>query len=282
MNDSYSSFNSDQKPRPLNQPSAASLNDRIDTSYIDIAQDDNSMLASLTRQMVEAVGRYVTPRQMLGVLRVLKALTLCFLVLTMIADLMYLALLEIFAIEDVRALAGGSRDTFIRCYALFLSVLGIAIEFDITKIVKHFSGLRGFIPRGLLLYFISTLTRPHPIEQDQIDNGASQYQYVYGDDDANYNYNNGDDDANGYAYYNQNVTQTEEVEIPRSAVIFQSVTAFMLGVCAVIYLVFGLFCFDRFTSRAFLSNKDPLVTTAIPQPPGMQHAETRSEDSDVV
>lgn len=34
------------------------------------------------------------------------------------------------------------------------------------------------------------------------------------------------------------------------------------------YFAFGLLCFDRFTSKAFLSTKNPLITTAIPQPNG--------------
>ena len=35
--------------------------------------------------------------------------------------------------------------------------------------------------------------------------------------------------------------------------------------CSLVYLVLGLLCFDRFTSRAFLSHKDPIASTAIPQ-----------------
>ena len=38
------------------------------------------------------------------------------------------------------------------------------------------------------------------------------------------------------------------------------------GLCAIGYLVCGLLCFDRFTARAFLSNDDPRITTAIPTP----------------
>jgi hypothetical protein len=38
------------------------------------------------------------------------------------------------------------------------------------------------------------------------------------------------------------------------------------GLCAIIYFIFGLLCFDRFTSKAYLSSNDPLVSTAIPQP----------------
>lgn len=49
---------------------------------------------------------------------------------------------------------------------------------------------------------------------------------------------------------------------------FSPVSPINRGLCAVAYFVFGLLCFDRFTSRAFLSTKNPLVTTAIPQPNG--------------
>lgn len=35
--------------------------------------------------------------------------------------------------------------------------------------------------------------------------------------------------------------------------------------CALVYLILGCFCFDRFTSRAFLSQKDPITSTSIPQ-----------------
>ena len=34
--------------------------------------------------------------------------------------------------------------------------------------------------------------------------------------------------------------------------------------CSFAYLLFGMLCFDRFTSRAFLSTQDPVASTAIP------------------
>jgi hypothetical protein len=34
--------------------------------------------------------------------------------------------------------------------------------------------------------------------------------------------------------------------------------------CSFAYLLFGLLCLDRFTSRAFLSTQDPVASTAIP------------------
>lgn len=34
--------------------------------------------------------------------------------------------------------------------------------------------------------------------------------------------------------------------------------------CALGYLVCGLLCFDRFRAKAFLTTRDPRITTAIP------------------
>ncbi|KAL3772362.1 hypothetical protein ACHAW5_010364 [Stephanodiscus triporus] len=52
--------------------------------------------------------------------------------------------------------------------------------------------------------------------------------------------------------------------VPSSAVIFQMVSSCVLACCSFAYLVFGLLCLDRFTSRAFLSTQDPVASTAIP------------------
>lgn len=251
------------RTQPLNPqtPSAASLNDRLNTSYIDIAPDDSSMCASLTRFIVDTVGTLITPRQMLGVLRVLKAITLSFLVLTIAADLMYICLLEVFAKEMIRKQVGGSRDLIIRVYGLLLSFLAIGVEFDIGKISKNFLGLKGFVPRGMLLFFIATLTRAHPIADSLSNAGGSNNKS--GSDDV---YAAADDNAatDDYTYK----MQQEAADLPYSAIAFQQVTSYVLGLCAVAYFVFGLLCFDRFTSKAFLSTKNPLVTTAIPQPNG--------------
>ena len=214
------------RQQPLNPPAAsanaASLNDRLNTSYIDIPQEDKTMFASLTRAIVDLVGTLVTPRQMLGFLRVLKAITLSFLVLTIAADLMYMCLLEVFATEAVRTRVGGSRDTIIRIYGLVLTFLAMGIELDVAKISKHFLGLKGFIPRGVLLFFIATLTRAHPIDNSFYDTGSSSSN------------NGGDDDL--YAAADDNAAtddvtykmQQEAADLPYSAIAFQQVTAYTL------------------------------------------------------
>lgn len=221
----------DTRQQPLNPPTktsgnAASLNDRLNTSYIDIPQEDDSIFASVTRVVVELVGTFVTPRQMLGCLRVLKAVTLSFLVLTVAANLMYMCLLEIFATDAVRTRVGGSRDTVIRLYGLALTFLAMGIELDTGKVAKHFLGLKGFIPRGLLLFFIATLTRAHPIDSSfYYDGSSSSNNNNNGGDDDQYA---GDDDGNGATDDVTYKMQQEAADLPYSAIAFQQVTAYTL------------------------------------------------------
>lgn len=222
-----------QSPRnqPLTPIQPTSLNDRLNTSYIDVPVDDTSWHAALTRGIVEFVGTMVTPKQMLGVLRVLKAITLSFLVLTIAADLMYMSLLEVFASESLRAQVGGKRDTIIRFYGLVLSAIAIGIEFDVSKITKNFSGLKGFIPRGFLLFFIATLTRAHPIVNNfaggsKSSSSSSSSNYANANDDAYADDANGDDVAatDDYTYH----MQQEAADIPYSSIVFQQVASSIL------------------------------------------------------
>ena len=220
----------DSRQQPLNPQqkspaNAASLNDRLNTSYIDIPQEDESMFATVTRVIVEVVGTFVTPRQMLGFLRVLKAVTLSFLFLTVAANVMYMCLLEIFATDAVRTRVGGSRDTVIRLYGLVLTFLAMGIELDSGKVTKHFMGLKGFIPRGLLLFFIATLTRAHPIDSSfYYDGSSSNGNNNNGGDDDQY----GDDDGNGATDDVTYKMQQEAADLPYSAIAFQQVTSYTL------------------------------------------------------
>ena len=74
-----------EKEKPLNAINNSSLNSRLLTEYIDVAEDDDSFQAACIRQTTQLVGRCISPKQMLGILRVLKAITLCFLTLTAVA-----------------------------------------------------------------------------------------------------------------------------------------------------------------------------------------------------
>ncbi|KAG7346882.1 hypothetical protein IV203_005951 [Nitzschia inconspicua] len=254
-----------------------SLNDKLDINYVDLGKCDDSWSARYTKFVTGFVGDYVTPRQLLVVLRVLKAVTFSFLILTLCADLMYIVFLEVLATKEVKDIVGGRRDMIIRVYGLILTVAAIAIEVDASFIVKAFYGFKGYLARGFLLFFISAITGAHPLQMDQKErNGypaANNNQASYSDDAA---YANADDavvddaaanDAADAVYDDLYYKEGSNVpDIPNSVVVFMMVTSFVLGLCAIIYFVFGAFCLDRFTSRAYLSNNDPLVSTAIPQP----------------
>lgn len=221
------SYFMEDRSEPLN-PKNASLNDSLQTQYLDLDEEDDSFLASTTRFISNFVGSICTPKQVLGLLRVLKAVTLSFLILTILADLTYIVFVELVSSKEVKEMAGGGRDTILRLYGLALSVLGLAIELDYTRIVKKFSGLKRFIPRALLYFFIAQITGSHPMSMYYSSNSDSSNgddQQYYGDDDAAQN--NGDDDAAAAAYSS---ATTSEPEIPSSAVGFQRVTSFVLYV----------------------------------------------------
>lgn len=221
-----------------------SLNDRLNTNFVNVATDDTSVDARVTRAITSFVGNFVTPRFLLVLLRILKAITFCFLILTLAANLMYIVFLEVAAVKQVKEMAGGRRDMIIRIYGLALIGVAICIELDYAAVVKSFYGFKGFIPRGLLLFFISAITGAHPLHVSN-NNGQA---FAMDDDDSFY----------------------AESDIPQSAIVFQMVTSFIIGLCAIAYFVFGCLCLDRFTSRAFLSTNDPLVSTAIPRPSAVE------------
>ena len=195
-----SSYFLEERSKPLH-PSNASLNETLQTEHLDVASEDESVLANLTRSICRIVGYLLTPRQVLALLRVLKAITLSFLVLTVLSSLMYVAFVELLASDEVKRMSGGSRDIIIRFYGLVLSFIGLAVELDYSKVVKKFAGLKGFIPRALLYYFIVQITGSHPIlleySKNANDSGEVDDEYV-------------------------------AIQIPSSAVGFQKVTSFVL------------------------------------------------------
>lgn len=200
------------------------LNDRLLAQHTDVPDDDTSCQANLVRLICRFVASILTPRQVLGIIRVLKAVTFCFLVLNIVSNLMYLIFVHIVANREVRDMAGGARDTIIRLYGIVLCLLALAVEIDVTKVVKKFSGLKGFIARSMFMFLIASITSSKPIfskdlyvKQVQTDD---VYQKNY-DDQAN-----GDDAAGDDKAYYQAYDPTSK--IPSSAVNFQMVTAFVL------------------------------------------------------
>jgi len=216
---------------------ATALNDRLLAQHTDVPEDDDSCSANLVRTICHIVGLVLTPRQVLGIIRVLKAITFCFLVLNILSNGMYIIFVHMLGTAAVRSMAGGVRDTVIRTYGLGLCLLALAVEVDISKVVKKFSGLKGFIPRALFMFLISAITSSHPIYDKSMYSSSGGYvqNNYYGDDDANNYANNGDDDnyqgddANGaYNKYGQEKYYDPSSEIPQSAVNFQMVTSFVL------------------------------------------------------
>jgi hypothetical protein len=215
-----------------------SLNDKLDINYVDLGKSEDSWGAQYTKFVTGFVGEFVTPRQLLVVLRVLKAVTFCFLILTLCADLMYIFFLEVLATREVKDIVGGRRDMIIRVYGLILTCCALAIEVDASWIVKAFYGFKGYLARGFLLFFISAITGAHPLQVDQTerkDYSAENNQVNYNDDAAAAN---GDDaavddaaadDAAAAVYDDLYYQEASTVpDIPDSVVVFMMVTSFVL------------------------------------------------------
>ena len=224
------------------------LSDTLNTAYIDIQEEDQSLMSNCVRWIASYVGSCFSPHIMLVILRLLKILTTLFLVFTIFSNLMYLSFVALFVDKDVIAKIGGSRDTIIRLYGLLLLAIALIVELDITNFMKSFVGLKPFIPRSFLLFFIAVITNSPNLHDYH---NAAQFD-SYATDDV---YNNDDT-------YDQLVSQS----IPGSTVVFQTVTTFVLSFCAIWYFLLGLMCFDRFTPKAFISRLDPVQTTVIQTP----------------
>lgn len=153
---------SNQKVASAKSINISGLNRRLRTEFIDVAPNDESVGASLTRGIVGIVGACFTPRQILVALRLLKAVTVSFLGLTMAANIVYISLVE-FVSDSYTSnpYFGARRDTILRIYGLFLSLLALFIELD-KFVMKNFKVCKGFLARFVLLFFVSTVTYCHP------------------------------------------------------------------------------------------------------------------------
>lgn len=206
---------------------ATALNDKLLAQHTDVPEGDESCGANLVRTICHIVGLVLTPRQVLGIIRVLKAITFCFLVLNILSNSMYIIFVHAMGTSAVRTMAGGPRDTIIRIYGVLLCLVALAVEVDFSKVVKKFSGLKGFIPRAMFMFLIAAITSSHPI-YDKSAYSSQANAYNNGNDDGNGDDANGDDgnDDGGNAYASQYYDPSSE--IPSSAVNFQMVTAFVL------------------------------------------------------
>jgi hypothetical protein len=224
---------------PLNIQTTT-LNEKLNTDYIDLGGvDADGIQAQTTKAIAGWVGDVITPRQLLIVLRILKAVTFCFLLLTVVADLMYIIFLEVLATRDVRDIVGGRRDLIIRVYGLLLAGVAIAIEVDVAWVVKAFYGFKGFVARAALLFFVANITGAHPLQQDQLQQNKAYAEWVSNQGSNNNNqYDDGasanDDGAvamdDGTVVYDDlYYIETNTVpDIPDSVIVFQMVTSFIL------------------------------------------------------
>mmetsp|Transcript_48937 Transcript_48937/g.59017 ORF Transcript_48937/g.59017 Transcript_48937/m.59017 type:complete len:256 (-) Transcript_48937:823-1590(-) len=223
---------------PPSVSSNEGVNERLNTEHLNLDPNDNSHLASLTRFVAGIVGRCCTPYQIIVVMRVLKAVTFCVLMLNIAADIMYIVFVDI-----IYAKYGNGWQIFVlRCYGAALSTMAVTLELDLAGFVKNFPGLKRFIPRSLFLFFIATIT-------DADLEGRT--------------YNQNDDDNDRYQQDDQLKNYLNDV--PMSAIVFQATTSWILTLCACCYFSLGLLCCDRFTSKAFVSARDHIATTQIIQ-----------------
>ena len=124
-------------PVAMDSTKTTSLNEKLDTNYVDLGgAEEDSYGAKYTKTVTGFVGQFVTPRQLLVLIRILKAVTFVFLILTLAANMMYITFLEVLATKEVRDVVGGRRDMIIRVYGLFLSGVAIAVEVDVVWAVK--------------------------------------------------------------------------------------------------------------------------------------------------
>lgn len=237
-----------------------SFNKRLDPSQLDIDDNDTSCCAEVTRTITQFVSRIFKPRQVIVLLRLLKALTFCTLILTIIADLMFCFYVEFHVSRDVSIKLGGHRETLNRLYGVSLAVLAVFVELDMHIVNKHFVGLKPFVARSILYLFVASLSSVSPMI-------AYERRLIrqYRKQSRNYNYDYYGDDKYGYMNnnYNQNSNCAVEYpiknELPGSATAFQSITSFVLFGCACAYMLLGLLCLDRFTAKAFLADEDQVA-----------------------
>jgi len=232
--------------------SNTTYNDRLDVQHIDVPVGDESVMGQLVRGIASLVGGCFSPKQLIVIFRLLKALTFCILCLTIAAELIYLFFVELQVSHDVLKKIGGTRDEVLRVYGIGLAFLSIFIELDMTIVDRHYPFMKGFLPRSILLMFVTTLSGTTPIIG--YENALfSKYRTQQYDDDGY---------VSQYIYNNEDSALIAN-EVPGSAVAFQATTTFFLFISACIYFLMGLLCLDRFTSDAFLSGEDPGINTEI-------------------
>jgi hypothetical protein len=203
-----------------------SFNKRLDPSQLDIHEQDTSCCAVVTRSVTGIVSRCLRPRQVVVILRLLKALTFCTLCLTIIADLIFVFYVAVNLSNDVDVKLGGMRDKIMRVYGIGIAIVAVLVELDMKVITVHMGGLKPFLIRSILLLYVATVSGTSPMIRYEAKQ-ARNNRYNNYDDDDNDNNDAYDDAYNAYSNkYNQSVYIRDEV--PGSVIAFQSMTSFFL------------------------------------------------------
>lgn len=252
--------------------SYTNFNESLDASHIDVSPKDQSMTASVVRTMTSSVAKVFSPRSVIILLRLLKAVTFVLLSFTIVANLTFIFVLESLS-DEIISKVGGNRERMMRLYAVVLAFLAILIELDIAVTKKHWSGLKGFFPRSLFLYMISVMTASAPIIHYERVHNRSSNNDDYGSYGGHQYYN-----KNKYSYGSNTSSSTLiSSELHGGPIWMQGSAAFFLSIAALVYFFLGLLCFDRFTSKAFLATDESGIEYA-----GNERYDYDEEDGEVV
>lgn len=161
----YIDFDEEVTNEPMSRrESRRKYNRRLDTNYLKVEKDDNSVAAQLVRFVASGVRQVITPRQMLAILVLLALYTVVVLLLTIYSDAAFVYHECFFNLsEAVNMKLGYFHDAKLRMFGVCFAILEILIEANAKFVEKQFRLFKYFIPRSILLFFIATLSEPHPI-----------------------------------------------------------------------------------------------------------------------
>lgn len=194
------------------------LNSKLKTDCVDVSPEDTSFRAKYVRFMAPKVGRMFTPRKMIAVLRILKALTFFFIVLDVLADIIYISVVAAKSGAETKAKLGGHRDLVVRAFAVFVGIVVALIELDHARVKENFSGFKPFLTRSILIIFVAILTNTPPIIAYERRNNSSSSSYS--------------NSYSSYSSYNSGSSSYKTStlisnEVPQGVITFQSVSAWM-------------------------------------------------------
>jgi len=223
-------------------------NEKLDSVHVDIPGNEDSVKAELVMIISSKVGSLISPKFLIVLFRIQKALTSFCLLLTIIAELVWLVVMMIIG-EDLFNIIGGRRDAVLRVFGVVLAVLSFLIEQDVM-IVDYVPIMKLFLMRFLSISFISVLACTHTV----IGLGLG------------FGFLNGDGVLVLSGFYG-------------FAVLFQAGVSHALSLCSFTYLIMGLLCLDRFTADAFLAEESIQIQTGINGNISMTNMDGDDQDS---